>query len=226
MKILAPAAAALLLSGPFALAQNAVESATTPAATAASAAPKGPSAAALSWVQKHAADWPEESRQVAAQLITKYGPPAEHSQRRMAWYDNGPWKRTVLHRDGAQHNFAHTHRDILEQTVAYRVPLEKFAELAEFNGSLLPDRTRGELTSISDAEDTNFLALNVAHDLIRGDRTVDQARTYYAQIIRAKMIGEPDRALQGLKFTPASSASESADPDELAPLMRHMSESH
>jgi hypothetical protein len=36
------------------------------------------------------------------------------------------------------------------------------------------------------------------------------------------MIKEPERELQKLKFTPAKSARETADPDEVAPLIRHM----
>jgi len=36
------------------------------------------------------------------------------------------------------------------------------------------------------------------------------------------MIKEPERELQRLKFTPPKSAKETADPDEIAPLIRHM----
>lgn len=222
-KILALTVAASLLPAALTVAQSTIHSVPLPAKTS-PAAPQAPSAAALQWVQSNIAKWPEGTRRLAAQLITTYGPPAEHSARRLAWYDNAPWKRTTLYREGPRHNFANAHQDILEQTVSYKVPPEKFTELAQFNGSVIADRTRGELTAVSDAEDTNFLALNVAYDIIRGDRTVEQARTYFAQMVRAKMIGEPERALQGLKFTPASAA-DAADPDELAPLIRHMNDS-
>jgi hypothetical protein len=56
--------------------------------------------------------------------------------------------------------------------------------------------------------------------VIRGERDVEQARTYYAQIVRAKMIKEPEAYLQSLKFKPMPNA---GDPDEIAPLIRHMS---
>jgi hypothetical protein len=178
-----------------------------------------PSAEALAWVQKHAATWPEKTRRLAAQLITKYGPPAEATERQISWYGNGPWKRTTLYKEEVQHNFASPHKNVLEQTVNYRVPLDKLAPLAQFNGSIVVDRTRGEISSTSDAEDINFLALNVADDLIRGERDAEQARTYYAQIVRARMIKEPEPDLQSLKFKPAANT---ADPDEIAPLIRHM----
>jgi hypothetical protein len=87
----------------------------------------------------------------------------------------------------------------------------------------VPSLTRGELASISDSEEVNFLSLNVADDIVKGERTAEQARTYYAQIVRAKMIKEPERDLQKLRFTPAKAANETADADEVAPLIKHMS---
>lgn len=180
-----------------------------------------PSTEALQWVQKHLAAWPEKTRQLAAQLITKYGAPKDVSEQQISWYKNGPWKRSTLYREEVQHNFANPHKDVLEQVVAYKVPADKLGLLAAFNGSVVVNRTRGELSSTSDGEDTNFLALNIADDLIRGERDVEQARTYFAQIIRARMIKEPEGYLQALKFKPAT---DSADPDEVAPLIRHMSQ--
>lgn len=202
-----------------AVAQQSVKSVPLPP-PAASNASQTPSAEAIAWAQKNVASWPEKTRRVAAQLFSKYGPPAETTGRQMTWYANGPWKRTTLYKEEIQHNFANSHKDVLEQVVSYRVPLDKLAAVAEFNGSIVVNRTRGEMSSFSDGEDTNFLALNVADDLIRGERDVEQARTYYAQIIRAKMIKEPEAYLQSLKFKPTAT---NADPDEVAPLIRHMS---
>lgn len=231
MKMLAPIAAVLLsgaaatvlaLAAPqCAFAQAQIKSVPlSKAAPTSVAAPRAPSAAAETWVRKHIASWPKTVRRVAAELITRYGPPDEATSRELTWYQNAPWKRTRLYREGAKHDFASVHTDILEQTIDYRVPPEKIAALVQFDGSLIVDRTRGELSSISESEDTNFLALNVAYDVIRGERNVDQARTYYAQLVRAKMIKEPEADLQRLKFEPAPDA---ADPDEIAPLIRHMS---
>jgi hypothetical protein len=155
-----------------------------------------------------------------AQLISKYGMPAEATERHVTWYGNGPWKKTTLYKEEVPHNFASAHKDVLEQTISYKVPVDKVAALVQFNGSVVVNRTRGELSSSADAEELNFLALNVADDVIRGDRDVEQARTHYAQLVRAKMIKEPEAELQALKFKPVANA---GDPDEIAPLIRHMS---
>ncbi len=203
----------------LALAQADVKSVPLPPSSTSSSQQQQPSADSLAWAQKHVASWPEKTRRLAAQLVTKYGVPAEATERQITWYANGPWKRTTLYKEEVPHNFANAHKDVLEQTVNYQVPVDKLAVLAQFDGSIVANRTRGELSSTSDSEDTNFLALNVADDVVKGERDAEQARTYYAQIIRAKMIKEPEAYLQALKFKPAANT---ADPDEIAPLIRHM----
>jgi hypothetical protein len=185
-----------------------------------SASKQQPSAESLAWVQKHAASWPEKTRRLMAQLITKYGTPAEATERHLTWYGNDPWKKTTLYKEEVPHNFASVHKDVLEQTVSYKVPIDKVAALVQFNGSVVVNRTRGELSSSADSEELNFLALNVADDVCRGDRDVEQARTHYAQLVRALMIKEPEAELQTLKFKPVANA---GDVDEVAPLIRHMS---
>jgi hypothetical protein len=182
-----------------------------------------PSTAALAWAQKSLAGWPEATRRLGAQLMTKYGQPAEVTARQVTWVGNGQWARTTLYQEGAQQNFAAPHKNVLEQAVLYKVPVDKLVPLAQFNRSLAPNLARGELVSSADSEELNFLAINVADDVVKGERTPEEARIYFAQLVRAKMIKEPERELQKLKFTPAKNASETADVDEVAPLIKHMS---
>ena len=181
-----------------------------------------PSAEALAWAQKNLAGWPDSTRRLGAQLMTKYGQPAEVTARQVTWLGNGQWARTTLYKEGPQQNFAAPHKNVLEQAVLYKVPVDKLVPLAQFNRSVVPNLARGELVSSSDSEELNFLALNVADDVIKGERDPEEARTYFAQLVRAKMIKEPEKELQKLKFTPAKSAKETADADEVAPLIRHM----
>lgn len=222
----APLFVAAVLCTPLASAQGATQSIPMPPAPASAASQtlssdSRPTAEAQAWVQKHLAGWPQRTQRLGAQLVTRYGPPTDVSERQVTWYGNGPWKRSTLYKEEVNHNFANAHKDVLEQTINYRVPLDKLAPLAEFNGSLVVNRTRGELSSISDGEDTNFLTLNVANDLVKGERDVEQAMTYFAQLTRAKVIKEPERDLQSLNF-PLPKPADTADPAELAPLIKHM----
>ncbi len=41
--------------------------------------------------------WGDLPKKSAKQTIEKYGLPNEASQSRLTWYNNGPWKRTVVY---------------------------------------------------------------------------------------------------------------------------------
>jgi hypothetical protein len=212
MKIRVLVALTAFLSATVALGQS-------PHAPTPQTAPVSPEAAA--WVQQNLVGWPKMSIAVAADLITAYGLPKDSNAHELTWYDNGPWKRTVLHKEEVQHNFPYPHKDVLEQTVNYRVPADKVADLAKYDGSLVVDRTRGELTVHCDNERSNTLILNIADDIVKGDRSVEQALAYHAQVIRGVQIGEPETYPYELRFNPRPSA-DSADPGEEAPLLKHL----
>ena len=184
--------------------------------------PVSPEAAA--WVQKNLAGWPKVSIAVASDLITRYGLPKESNATSLTWYDNGSWKRTVLHREEVAHNFPYPHKDILEQTVNYRVPPEKASDLLKCNGSLVIDRTRGELTVHCNNEEANTLALNIADDLVKGNRTLEQALAYHAQVVRGVQIGEPETYPDKLRFKAPQPSTDTADPGEEAPLLKHLNQ--
>ncbi|HTT02101.1 MAG TPA: hypothetical protein VMG11_08415 [Steroidobacteraceae bacterium] len=185
------------------------------------AQPPAASASAQSWVRSQLSSWPESSRILAAQLVSRYGRPNESTAQRLTWYDNAPWKRTTLYKEGPLHNFPKAHHDILEQTVAYRVPPDKIGDLIAYNGSLVVDRTRGELSVHCDSEQANTLTLNLADDIVKGERSADQALAYHAQVVRGVQIGEPETYPQKLRFT-AQPSTATADPGEEAELLRHL----
>ena len=173
------------------------------------------------WAGEHLAGWPSASRHVAEQLVSKYGPPHELTAQALTWHGNGPWKRTVLHRTGVKHNFPLRHEDILEQTINYRVPDEKVSKLIAYNGSLVVDHTRGELTAYCDSEAQNNIMLNLADDIVSGQRTVDEALGYHAQMVRALQTHVQETYPLKLKFKPQSSA-QAADPGHEAELLEHL----
>ena len=128
-------------------------------------------------------------------MLRKYGVPQEATATQIRWQDNRPWTRTVVHKAGVEHDFPAKHIDVLEQVVPYKVPLNFLEVLATFNGSVVANRTRGELTAHCDREETNILALNLAHDIIRGQKTVAQAREAMAAGVREIVAGRvPDDA--------------------------------
>ena len=159
--------------------------------------------------------WPESSRMAAMDMMQKYGPPQEVTATSMMWRNNGPWKWTRLSRMEVRHDFPMPHPDVLEQAIDYQVPPDLFDDLARYDGSVMVERTKGEMSARCDKEGANFLALNLADDIVRGRRTVDQARQYYAQAMQTfKAANRMDPYMQGLRFQVASGAT--GDPDRPA----------
>jgi hypothetical protein len=156
--------------------------------------------------------WPEESAEVAREAIGMYGTPNEVAEGRLVWHNVGPWKRVIAYREVVHHNFPMPHIDVLEGFIDYRVPPERMDDLARFTGSLYVDRTRGEMSAKCDKEGANFLSINLAHDIVTGRRTVEEARRFYGEAMQATMAGNPPPEVQGFQFqVPRGNT---ADPDQ------------
>ncbi len=170
---------------------------------------------AMEMVEEIVANWPEVPTMVAQTMMEKYGPPHEATPSRMIWFDNGPWKRTILYRDAIPHDFPAPHPDLLEQFIDYQVPLDVFDDLALYDGSLIVERTKGEVSARCDAEEPNFLAINLANDIVTGERSVNEARQFYAETMMAfKQEGQSDPYIEGFVFeVPEGNTN---DPDEPA----------
>ncbi len=135
------------------------------------------------------AAWPDSPQRSARGLIEHYGLPNEATPTKLFWYDNGPWKRTVLTSDVVLHDFPSPHSDFLTQFIDYRVPVESLSALGEYDGSCLVDRTAGEAAARCDSEAANLLTLNLMHEIVTGKRSVADARETYAQNMVGYTLG-------------------------------------
>ena len=156
--------------------------------------------------------WPEESREAAKLVIDKYGEPHEATDSELIWHQVGQWKRIVASRTFYQHHFPSQHIDAVESFIDYRVPPEKFSELAEFDGSVIVERTAGEVSARCHDEQANFLALNLMHDIVTGAKNARQAREYYAKEFLDFRRKLPTPYMEKLHFRPATA--KAGDPDQ------------
>lgn len=169
------------------------------------------------------AEWPDAPRKAAEKILEHYGPPNEATPTKMWWYRTGPWARMELTADEVLHNFPTPHTDYLTQYVDYHVPTGKASELIEFDGSVLIDRTTGQLGARCDHEAYNTLTLNLAVEIIHGVRSVEDARRFYGETAAAFAMGRPAPYAERLQFEPPQHAT--ADPDEaiIGSAMAHQS---
>lgn len=169
--------------------------------------------------------WDAIPQKVAKRTIEKYGPPNEATASRLIWYETGPWKRTTVYRDEVPHNFPKPHTDVLEQFIDYHVPPIKAGEIAAYDGSVIVERTKGEVSARCDMEEMNFLALNLMHEIVTGRRTVEDARKFYAETAVAFVMNRPAAYTEKLLFEVSRGGM--ADPDETLiaePMLHQMKE--
>ncbi|MFL6759651.1 hypothetical protein [Sphingomonas sp.] len=156
-------------------------------------------------------NWPKESQEAAKLVIDKYGEPDEATDSQLIWHRRGEWKRITASKAFFQHDFPAPHQDSVESFIDYRVPPDRFADLARFDGSIIAERTAGELSARCHDEEANRLALNLAHDIVTGARTVEQARDYYAKEFADYRRKKPTPYMEKLRFTPPSGGTADAD---------------
>ncbi len=159
-------------------------------------------------------EWPGDAREAAQLVVDQYGEPDEVSASQVVWHKPGPWKRIVATREVHDHNFPAPHLDSVESVIDYRFPADKARDAYLFDGSVVIDRTRGEVSARCHDEQANFLALNLMHDIATGAKTMRQARDYYAKEFLDYRRKKPTPYMEKLRFTPPRSGT--ADPDERA----------
>jgi hypothetical protein len=155
--------------------------------------------------------WPEESQEAAQLVIDTYGEPQEANESLLTWHEVGPWKRVLASREYFEHNFPAPHIDSVESVIDYRVPPEQFSALAAFDGSVIVERTAGEVSARCHDEQANFLALNLMHDIVTGAKDVQEARAYYATEFLNARRKQPTPYMEKLRFQPGT---DTTDPDQ------------
>jgi hypothetical protein len=101
---------------------------------------------------------------------------------------------------------------VLIQVLAIDVPVERFSDLAQFDGSVTASRTNGELIAACDREENNFIALNLASDVINGKLSVQQARQRLTELAAAVKNGQQPGYASDIRFSlPVSNRT--GDPD-------------
>ncbi|MBC7872123.1 MAG: hypothetical protein H7Y09_14855 [Chitinophagaceae bacterium] len=145
-------------------------------------------------------DWEEDQREAAKIIIEAYGEPNETTPSMLIWYNKGRWKKIIASKEGTQHDFPFPHLDFIEGITDYRVAADKFSDLAAFDGSVTIRRTQGEISARCHDEQANFLAINLANDIIVGKLSVEEARKAYVNTMIAFRQKKPTPYMEALQF--------------------------
>ena len=153
--------------------------------------------------------WPEASRMAVKEITDKYGKPDGVTKDELIWMKKGVWKKICINKKESKHSFPIEHTDMMQTTISYKVPMDMMDELGNFDGSVTFDRTQGTMSARCDMEGNNFLALNLANDIITGKKSVEEARKAYGDIVKEKMNGGNPIYLQKLTFSTQENTADS-----------------
>lgn len=158
-----------------------------------------------------ASGWPESSVLAAKEMIEKYGDPTETTSESLIWRNFAPFKAIIVHKAIYSHRFPLLHQNSLEHIVDYKAPLGKIDDVWRYNGSIVLNRTKGEMSSFADNEAMNVLALNLAHSVLTGKMGAEGARVTYGKETLNFMNGNKTAYTQVLNF---GTQYETADPGQ------------
>jgi hypothetical protein len=156
-------------------------------------------------------NWPGRSRSTARALIAKYGEPSRFSDNDLVWFKNGPWRKTVVYRNSPL-GFMHG-KDIVEQSIGYAVPEGKIAALKSFDSRIRYDKGNKELSSRAENESLNFLALNLADEIVNDKRNADEARDFYRKTTKLSESGKTSAYTDGFLFPLSVDNSSTQNPE-------------
>ncbi|UPT75125.1 MAG: hypothetical protein M0D55_05275 [Elusimicrobiota bacterium] len=150
--------------------------------------------------EQTAASWPDEARMLARDMTARYGRPDEASPDAFVWYNNGPWKKTIVHRQAWPHYAYQRDKDYLENVIGHAVPEDRVADLSRFDRRLDFDPVTAELSARSESESANYLLLNLADEVIRGKKDPAEAREFRDRMLRLSAAGKSSAYLTGFLF--------------------------
>lgn len=131
------------------------------------------------------ANWPEDSKAVATEMISKYGQPDAMGHGMLAWDNKGQFKRIVVHKVAES-----SHSNVLDETVNYRVASGAPAMLDFSDTCVIADMFRAEMTASGGSEAANIVALNLANDVLQGKKGAKEARDAYGEAADLRASGK------------------------------------
>lgn len=114
-------------------------------------------------------------------MISKYGEPQETTSDSLIWRNIAPFKRLIVHKEVYSARFPLLHQNAIEHVVDYKAPMSRIDDVWRYNGSIVLNRTMGEMSSFADNEAMNILALNLAHKVLSGAMSADAARITFGK---------------------------------------------
>ncbi|MCR4294158.1 MAG: hypothetical protein NUW21_01385 [Elusimicrobia bacterium] len=145
-------------------------------------------------IEAHLNTWYDSPRREAERLIELYGPPDDVAPALATWREREPFKRIAVHGDSPD--------TYLEHVIGYRAPPEALEALSRFGHGVRFNPENEELSARSNLDSLNYLALNLADEVVKGERTPEDADAFYVRTARFATFGKSAAYMERLRFEP------------------------
>lgn len=144
--------------------------------------------------------WPDSAVTAAKEMVVRYGEPTEVTRDSLLWKNVPVFKRIIVHREVYSNRFPLLHQTPLEHVVNYDAKEGRIEDVSEYDGSIVFDRTRGEVSVSGENESMNILSINLAHNIMQGNMTPSQARIENGKETMNYLNGNRTAMTQALQF--------------------------
>lgn len=132
-------------------------------------------------------------------MVERYGPPKWVEPDRVVWENAGVWRRITVW-DRVEEQRKQTAPDNIEQAFTYPVPADMRRTVESFGPLIEVSEDASSLSVRSADEKFNFLAVNLADEIIRGVKTPEEAKAAYIRTVRLTHAGKTSPYTQSLQF--------------------------
>lgn len=161
---------------------------------------------------KLTAGWPQSSVVAAKDLITKYGEPTEVTSDRLIWRNFAPFKEIIVHKNLYSSYFPLLHQNAVEHVIDYKASSDRITNVWNYNGSVVLNRTQGEMSSFGPNEEMNILSMNLTHKIMSGELSEDRAKVIHGQETLDFLNGERSELTQSLIFGSQINTADAGEP--------------
>lgn len=162
-----------------------------------------PNPARTAWAPSLVTSWPINSRNVANDIIARYGQPTAWSNEMLHWDNAGPWDYIAVHRDPIQHTTPFARTEHLQLGIAMDVPNNHLSTVNQLGLQYDPQRRIAFVPAESEAH--GFLSFNLGNDLLSGRMTASDALNQFNTINRDfPRYRTSSQFTTGLNFDPRS----------------------
>lgn len=156
-------------------------------------------------VDRFVTTWPVETRRFVTTNFETFGAPVAATNEFVVWHNAGPWEKVMVTNQAYDNTvLVGGPKEFMTTWLTMDVPAAKACDLMRFNPSIMVNQTAHQVGVMSSSQEMAFATFNLAHEIIQGSRTVEDAQRQLVTVSRTiQQGGARDPITMQLNFQPS-----------------------